>query len=334
MRAVLLRNRLALGALVGCAFGAACESPTSDRILAVASVGYVRALIFHDNDLDVAFGPGDQRLRGVTVDLMMRGASRLTPGGATDSLGYRGFTVPTGRWTVRVAAAALGDSMEVSGGETEFTVADRDTITVVVALRYKGVDIAAARALPNNARRWVRGIALNEQFAFADSTIHITGDSLAIRVVSVRPNYPIIAADSVMFLSRRSLRDGQPVLVAGTTLLDLKIPASFVPVPPPDSLSTLRASTADSTRRDARLAKVAGTTISDTTTITGNKVLTVSDGSGALRVFLSPNINFGTRTNYRPGVKVDVVGVLVPDATAAGKWVLKPRRTSDLAIIP
>jgi hypothetical protein len=312
----------------------ACESTPGDRILAIDSQGSVVALLFHDNDRNSVFSAADQRLPGVTVDLLMRGATELTAGGVTDSAGFRGFSVPVGRYTVQVAASSLGDSMEVAGGNAEFTVGDGDTLTVLVPLHYKTVTIAEARVLTDRARRWVKGIALNAPIAFADSTMHITSDSVAIRIVNVRPNLGIFPAESVLFLSRKSTRNGQPVIEAGTPPYDMLILASGVPVPPPDSLSTLAASTADSARRDARLAKVAAATISDTVTISGNNVLTVSDGSGPLRVFLSPNINFGQRNRFRPGVKLDVVGVLVPDATNAGQWVLKPRISPDVVILP
>src|SRR5690606_34743027 len=101
-------------------------------------------------------------------------------------------------------------------------------------------------------------------------------------------------------------------------------------VPPePRLVSTTVASTADAGALDAHLARVEGASVIDSrSTITGDIVLVVDDGSGALDVTLDRDGGFVSAP--LPGAVLDASGVLVPSAQTAGRWTLKPRSGDDI----
>ncbi|MCH7476332.1 MAG: hypothetical protein IIA27_16935, partial [Gemmatimonadetes bacterium] len=118
--------------------------------------------------------------------------------------------------------------------------------------------------------------------------------------------------------------DGQTVIadVVSFTL-------AFSRVPPPVEITTLVADGADGGVLDAQLVKVIDATIGTTSTVGGDFVMTVDDGSGPLEVVLDKDITFNL-TLMVGGTIVDVTGVLVP--TGAGTWQLKPRGSGDIFI--
>ena len=324
---------LAGAALVGAFAIAACESAVSDRILALDAEGAVLLLVFVDENDDGQYNPtpvpGELRPSGIQVNLQLRGNPQLVPGGLTDSIGTRGFRVPIGRYRAVVAQDALGDSLIVAAGTQEFTVGENDSIGVIVALTFMTRSITELRALPLGAKTWVRGIVMNVPSAFGDSTVHLSDSTTAIRASGVRPQLPIAQGDSVRFLGRRSVRDGQPSL----QVFSIVVEAIGTPTPP-DSLSTLDASSASSGARDARLVKVTAAMVSDTVTVNGSKTMTVDDGTGPLTIALPPNTGFNPLTQWRPGITIDAVGLLIPDAATTGTFFLKPRNRPDLTILP
>jgi hypothetical protein len=328
-----MHRMLAGAALAAALVMPACESAVADRILAVDAQGTVVLVVFVDENADGQYNPnplpGEPRPAGVQVNLQLRGDPQLVSGGLTDSTGLRAFTVPIGRYRAVIAGAALGDSLEVAAGTQEFTVGKDDSVGVLVSLSFVTRSIADLRALPLGSKTWVRGVVLNSPVAFGDSTVHLSDDSVAIRASGVRPQLPILQGDTVRFLGRRALRDGQPSLQVLSIIVDAPGSATA-----PDSLTTLDASTAQSGSRDARLVTIAAATVADTLTLNGNKTMTVDDGSGPLTIVLSRNLNFNPLNQWRPGIRLDVVGLLVPNAGVPGSWVLKPRNSLDLTILP
>ena len=67
----------------------------------------------------------------------------------------------------------------------------------------------------------------------------------------------------------------------------------------------------------------------DTTTVGGDYVATVDDGSGAVLVVFDQDAGL-TQSVYVPGVVIDATGVLVPDGL--GRWVIKPRANADVVV--
>jgi len=307
-----------------------CDSG-GDRILEIDTEGTVFVFLYRDDDLNATYNAAtDHRLIAQGIDLQYYNALQVVPGGPTDTLALRVFRVPVGRYVARVQPAVLGDSLEVEAGIGPYTVVANDSVLASVALKYKTVTITEARALPLGRAAWVRGIVMNTPFTFADSTIHLLDDSSAVRVTFVRPNLPLLPGDSGQFLGRRIVRDGQPAM----ELIVLPVIGGVTTPPLPDSVSTATAATADGGSRDAQFVKVAAATVSDTVTVGGALNLAVSDGTGALTVVLSPNINFGNFNQYAPGKILDISGLLVPDPLQPGTWVLKPRLRQDIIVLP
>jgi len=314
---------------------AACSDPIADHILGIDAVGDVFIFLYLDNDLSTSYiAVRDTKLTGTWVDLVMHGAATRVRGGPTDTLAIRAFKVPVGRYTVHVDSTVTGDTLELESNP-EFTVVKNDSRTYVVGLKYLTYSVDEARSLPTTRRGWIRGIVVNSPNTFGDSTVHVLSDSgsVAIRVVGVRPVFPVIAGDTALFLGRRSERDGQTIWLSTLPGPDPVI-HSAGPLPLPDTLTSAAAASADGGTRDARFAIVRAATVADTTTTGGSKVVHVDDGSGILAVVFAPNINFGPFNQYAPGVVLDVTGVLVPDPAMPGTWVLKPRARADIVIQP
>ncbi|MGD8277148.1 MAG: hypothetical protein PVH00_03935, partial [Gemmatimonadota bacterium] len=220
----------------------------------------------------------------------------------------------------------LGDSLEVTSGGGEFTLAALDTIRQEVALAYKTVTPSVARTTPQNRRVFLSGIALNAPSAFGDSTVHVTDGTASIRTINVRPA-ALVAGDSVLFLGRLMTLDGQPVFEVSAQYVRGHVTVL------PDTVTTTIAATADGGAIDANLVRVLNAAITDTITDpAGNRVLTVDDGSGAVRVILSRNQNWAPVNQFTLGATLEASGVLVPDPANNTVWVLKPRTRSDVLV--
>jgi hypothetical protein len=321
---------LRFSAVLLLAVAGAC-SDGSDHIIDIDATGEVMVVLYRDDNLNAAFNSNvDQILEGVNIDLRVSGALNTRRGGVTDTAGRRAFNVPVGRYVVVVEDTVLSDSLEVSAGSAPFSVTAGDSVVVPVALSYHEISIGEARVLALGQTAWVRGIVMNSPSVFGDSTVHLVDDSAAIRVTSVRPNLPVLPGDSALFLGRRTVRDGQPVIMQ----VALPVVRGVINPPPPDSISTAVAAIAGGGSLDARFAKVAGVTVTDTATVNNALTLTVTDGTGQLSVILSANTGWGNPNQYAPDAMLDIRGMLVPDPLLPGDWQLKPRQRTDITILP
>ncbi len=312
---------------------AACTTDFSDRILAFESEGFVRILLYRDDNLSSSFNTQtDALLIGASVALR-RTATRLDSiQRTTDSAGIAAFpAVPVGRYRVEGLAAVLGDSLERIEPVREFTVVAGDTITISVGLRFPSFTVSEARNLPVGKKVWVKGTALNGPGTYGDSTVHLADTASYIRMSRVRPG-SLSPGDSVQLLGTRSVRDGQP-----TFNVTLVLVRGDGDPPAPDTVTTAVAAAAAGGALDAAFVFIPAATIADTTSGVEGRLLTVDDGSGPLRVLLSSVINFGNQNQlnaYAPGVRVTLLGLLVPDPLNPGRWILKPRGRPDITIIP
>ena len=314
---------------------AACTTDFSDRILAFESEGFVRILLYRDDNLSSSFNSQtDPPLTNASVALR-RTATRLDSiQRTTDSAGIAAFpAVPVGRYRVEGLAAVLGDSLERIEPAREFTVIAGDTISISVGLRFPSFTVSEARNLPIGKKVFVKGIALNGPGTYGDSTVHLADTATAsyIRMSRVRPA-PIVPGDSVQLLGTRAIRDGQPTF--NVTLVLIRGDGDPLP---PDTVTTAVAASAAGGALDAAFVHIPAATIADTITGVDGRLLTVDDGSGPLGVLLSANISFGNQNQlnaYAPGVRVTLLGLLVPDPLNPGRWILKPRGRPDIAIIP
>ena len=191
------------------------------------------------------------------------------------------------------------------------------------------ISIRAARALSAGQVVAVVGVALNNSGTFSDTTVHLADTSGAIRLTRLKA--ALATGDSVKITAVTSSRAGQPTLDAGTSI---SLGQGLLPTAP-----TLTTAAAAAGGHDAQLVVLNNATISATATVVLAGVsyysLTVSDGSGNLQVLLDPKAGFVAPVIpgiYVRGNKFNIIGLLVP--TGTGSWMLKPRSTADLTLLP
>ncbi|MEX0907489.1 MAG: hypothetical protein WD054_04085, partial [Gemmatimonadota bacterium] len=184
--------------------------------------------------------------------------------------------------------------------------------------------IAEARTLQPGETVYINGIALNAWVTFGDQTVHVADATGVIRVISV-PQTSLLAGDSVRILGTAGMRNGQPVLDGSSAAVLL----AGVGLPAVDSVTTAVAASAESGARDADQVAVSGVILA-ISSVGGNTVLSIDDGSGPLDVVLDSDVGFATG-GYAVGQSVRVRGLLVPAASGTS-WELKPRSTSEIAV--
>lgn len=315
------------GLLAALAISASCAEGPSERILNINASGGARAFVFLDIDDNGSFAFGTDT-RVVAQPVVFQPVTGHTDGltAVTDTAGVaRAAPLGAGRYFAAVPTSVLGDSLEMFSGDAPFTVGQNDTIEFTIGLRFRSLSPSAARALPLGAKAWVRGVALNAWGTFGDSTVHVAGQA-AIRLSRV-PVSGFAAGDTARFFGTRAQRDGQPTFIVQRVIVETQGGAP----PDPSQLVTAIAAAANGGQLDAALVRVNNATITDTTrNAFGNRMLTVDDGAGPLRVELVSAINFDPPPAYSPGSVLDITGLLVPNPDAPGTWLLRPRSRSDI----
>ncbi len=322
------------GALAAIALLAGCANAGEDRILSIAATGGVSGVVYFDangtGQQEMApFGP-DTGLTGIAVHLLVRGTRDTVASATTGAGGAFSMTaLPVGSYVVVLDRTAIGDTVAVLGADTStVTVTPDSTSAFTVGVGYPRLTIAQARSHPIGRRVVVVGVALNTRTVFRDTTVHLQDTSGAVRLARVR-TLGVFAGDSI----RVRATTGNPALRAGQPFLDdvtVIFPFTVLGFPTSVRLMTAAAAAAGSSL-DAQLVVIDSALIGDTSTVTGDRRLTVDDGSGPLEVLLD-----GTwftppspaQEVYVPGNSFAFVGVLVP--TGTGVWRLKPRSSQDL----
>ena len=193
-----------------------------------------------------------------------------------------------------------------------------------VAITPPVISIVAARNAALGAIVFVDGIALNFWAAFGDSTIHISDNTGSMRGTRVEDIVSVFPGDSVRFVGKIRVRDGQPV-IDEVSVFSL----GFSRVPPPQNVSTFEANAARVGTLDAALVSLANATISDTVTAAAGFHATVNDGSGPVVVEFDRDIPFNVAP-YVPGARLNATGLLVP--SGFGTWLFKPRAPGDVQL--
>jgi hypothetical protein len=296
-----------------------CEDATGVVPAELEGEGTLLSLVFIDWNGDGRPGAGDRAAREVPVELQaLHGRAVRTD--TTDASGLAVFgAVPVGRYRVTVDTAALGDTLQLASadGDTAVTVARGDTAVAFVALEYPNLTTAEARAHPEGRRVVLHGTALTTGAAFGTTALHLADGEGAIRVIQAEAT-PAAIGDSVRVVGRTGVRAGQRVLLEAVAFH-----RGDGTLPPPDTLTTATAATAAGGDLDAGLARVERARILDAHLDgAGREVVTVDDGSGALRVVLHGNARLGGELVV--GGFLDVTGVLVPEE-GANRFRLWPR---------
>jgi hypothetical protein len=306
-----------------------CGNAGEDLVTSIEAAGSLTGTVFFDGN-----GTGDQDatdvpLAGVDISLVLAGTADTVQSATSDQDGTFGFVdVPVGSYGLVVDTSTIGDSTIVSAiNPPSRDVARDDTVNVDVAISFPKVSTTQARGLPIGTNVFIDGIALNDVLTFGDSTVHVADTAGSIRAVRSGLG-DLSAADSVRLRGKIATRSGQ-------TVIDLDRQNPFVlalaEVPAPDTVTTAEAANADGDLLDAALVRVDSAHIVDTSTVSGNLVATVTDGTGPLEVVFDEDIVFNLGSYLVPGADLRCTGVLVP--TSLGDWQLKPRFDLDVEIL-
>lgn len=319
------RNRAVSAAVMAALLATACENAGEDRVLGVSQTGVVRGVVYFDVNGNRTADAADRGMQGVILRLRAQGTTDTVAQGVTDAQGLvRIANVPVGAYRVLVDTAQFGDSISVVVQDSvAVTVPPADSVLLEAGVSFPLVSIREARTLPPGRKVFIEGNALTDFNNFGDTTVHVADSSGFIRATRVLRT-AVFAGDSVRVLGVGAARVGQPVL-GNASVITLGIGV----LGPAEVLSTVVAGTADGGRLDAALVRIIDAAVNDSSTVLGDYLLTVDDGSGPLTVVFDQDASL-TRTPYVPGVTIDVIGVLVP--TAPGSWVLKPRRNADVVL--
>ncbi len=307
---------------------AACDNAGEGRVLAVEASGAAWAWVFFDQDGGQVFTQNDTPMSGVGVRLVAKGTRDTVARVVTGQQGRSEFpALPVGTYLVVVETTTFGDTISVVKlDSTEITVRSRDTVEVLALVSYPRVTVAEARELEQGRKVFVEGVALNNRQTFGDNTVHLRDTTRSIRGTRVRTTPFFFVGDSVRFLGVRAVSEGQP------TLDDVQVFwLRTTDLPVPDTVTTAEAALADGGLLDAALVRVIDATVGDTSTVAGDYLVTVDDGSGPLVVVFDQDAPVN-RGPWVPDVVGDFTGVLVP--TGEGGWRLKPRANADLLLKP
>ncbi|MDH5761248.1 MAG: carboxypeptidase-like regulatory domain-containing protein [Gemmatimonadota bacterium] len=315
-----------------CGLGA-CADAGSVTLLDIDATGAVYGLAFLDLNGTGALDGGDEPLPSVGVALTSPVGGAVLHEAVTDADGVFVLDdVPAGTYRLGVLPATLGDTLEAlpSAGAGTLTVQRGDTLQINPGVTFPVLTIEEARSHPVGRRIFTSGIALNARLNYGDGLVHLKGDSLYLRGVDV-PRSAITFGDSIRFLGRTAVDNGQPVLTS-VTPFEL---VSQAALPAAVDVTTAQAASARGGPLDAALVRIQHAAIVDTATVNGDYVVTVDDGSGPVELYLRSFLQIGTDL-LRPGIGVGIqrsFGLLVPVDDGSGtRWRLLPRGAGDMAL--
>jgi len=320
------RVRMCLPLLLAAFLEAGCGGAGRGQLVFSTAGGFILGFVYLDTDGSGTPGGPDLPLPGVAVRLLVSGTIDTVARANSDANGSFVFGAqPVGRYRIVVTSSSvLGDSLRVARVDTaDVTLGVDDTSSVRIAIAFPSYTTSEARLRPIGEKFFVAGVALSSRSTFGDLTVHLRDTTGAIRVTEAQ-GPDVTAGDSLRFLGVAGARDGQPVLDAGFAW---KIQVGGAPVAV--DVTSAVAAVADAAGLDADLVRVLDATVGDTSTVNGDYVATVDDGSGPVQVVFDQQAGL-TRSPFVPGVTMDATGVLVPDGT--GRWVLKPRSNLDVVL--
>lgn len=320
--------------------------------LAVEARGTVRGRVFEDRNGTNAFDGGDLPLAGVELRLLPEGGGGVPAAVVVSGSDgrFEAAGLPVGSYTVEPVAATLPAGLSVRLlAPSPLAVATGATTEVVLALGFPTVSPAGARALPEGAGVFVRGVVLNTPTDHGDGAIHLFAEGQALRIPGILPP-AVQPGDQVRVRGVVERRLGQPVLAPG----GLPFIEGTAGVPAATILSTGEAATASGGTRDAQLVQVRAVTVVEAAPDGEIWRVRVDDGSGplVLRVRLAGvGLTATTAASFfETGRRLTVRGLLVPfappppgdgddgvepdpdDADTPGGWELRPRTAADLEV--
>jgi hypothetical protein len=279
------RTLLSLLVVITALTSGSCTDPGSGPI--VDAVGGVRGLAYIDRNGNGVLDPTlDGPLQGIAVKVVRFGTTTGEVSATTNNLGtFVIQNLPVGDYAVSVDNATVPDSLRVIKIDSaRVRVAANDTPTVVVTFSFPTMTARAIRQQLAGKRVFIEGTTLNSWATYGDSTLHIADTSGVLRVTRVAPAN-VTSGVRVRVLGTTDARDGQNTLTDASVFV-----IASAPVPAPTVTTTNIAARADAGKLDAALVQVNGAAILGAqTTLSGDFLLTVNDGSGTLEVLIDRN---------------------------------------------
>jgi hypothetical protein len=311
-----------------------CENTGSHPILEIESTAVALGVLFLDlngsGGLELA---ADQPVAGWQVRLI--GANRaVVATTTTDSLGIFVFDdLPTGRVTLDVDRARLGDTLQIFGlTGREVSLARDDTARMSVGITYPKVSVAAVDSLPLGRRVFVEGIALNPVTLTGPRELHLRSGARALRLVNI-VRKPLNPGDSVRVLGRRATELGRAVLTTG----EITVVRAAVADPDPYEVTTRNAALANNGALTNDLVRVRNADLVRSRNELSDVILTADDGTGQVEIILRSFLGADASLFNADSVRVrEATGVLVPYVTDAGevRWRVATRTVGDLRMEP
>ncbi|HET9947390.1 MAG TPA: DUF11 domain-containing protein [Longimicrobiales bacterium] len=330
-RARVPRTRGLLLVLASAAWSA-CMNASDVDLLEVPGTGAIAGQAFLDlNGSGTLDGP-DSVLANVRVLLTPQGAMDPIADVTTGEDGtFALLDVPVGTYTVAIDPELAGDSLVVLGAAGSLEVGLGEAIPVALGLSYPALALEDVRAAAPGRRVFTTGIALNTRQPFGDGQVHLQGATAWLRATNVE-RAGIDAGDSVRFLGRIAVDNGQPVL--DSVLPFVLVNQAQMPAAVPVSIA--EAASAGGGALDAALVRIQDAEITDTATVDGDFRFLAYTGTDTVEVVLRSFLGIGTG-QVRPDTVVSLVratGLLRPhdDGTGTVRWRLLPRAGADLAL--
>lgn len=308
-----------------------CGDVTDVELLEISGSGLLGGQAFLDLDGSGDLSPGDTFIEGVEVLLLASNEAEAVDRATTDSIGaFTIFDVPLGTYRLRIAPAALADSLESLQNGDSVTVDFGDTLSVNIGASYPMVSLSEAKAAPAGTRVFTSGIALNRRLSFGDGQVHLSDGSTYLRTINM-DRTSLAPGDSIRVLGRVVIDNGRPALDQGTPYTLVQQAALVVPV----DVETGTAADADSGDLDAALVRIQNAEITDTaTTVDGDFRFWADDGSDSVEVVIREFLGLTTST-FRPDtiIRIDrMTGLLSPvdDGSGSVRWRVLPRSGGDV----
>ena len=314
----------------------ACGDATDIELLEIGGSGVLFGLAFLDFDGDGNLGGGDQPLAGVDVVLVTGTSAEVVQLATTDSVGsFTLFEVPVGTYRLTLDSAAIGDSLEVLGGNVPISIALGDTSQIDLGVTYPTRTIEEIASEPVGRRVFTSGIALNPRLNFDPSgQVHFGGATAVLRGLNVE-RAGISVGDSVRVLGRVISDNGRPALDEVTPNVLISGAALVIP----RETTAAEAASADGGALDAALVRARNLSITDTSTnLEGHFRFWAVDGADSVEVVLRDFLGLTTSV-IRPDTTLGIsqaIGLLNPvdDGAGAVRWQILLRGATDLVLQP